>query len=66
MNHPEIMDVRQAADYLGITADTLYKYLIANRIPAFKLGARWRFKKSVLDEWIGQKISNNRQGDRPA
>jgi excisionase family DNA binding protein len=25
------------------------------RIPAFKLGNRWRFKKTVLDEWMEQK-----------
>lgn len=48
----EVMDIRQASDYLGISADTLYKYASDAFIPAFKLGNRWRFKKSRLDEWM--------------
>lgn len=50
----EVMDVRQAADYLGITGDTLYRYASEGFIPAFKLGNRWRFKKDVLDAWMDQ------------
>jgi excisionase family DNA binding protein len=50
----EVMDIRQAADYLGISADTLYKYASESFIPAFKLGNRWRFKKSRLDDWMDQ------------
>jgi excisionase family DNA binding protein len=48
----EVMDIRQASDYLGISPDTLYKYASEAFIPAFKLGNRWRFKKSRLDEWM--------------
>lgn len=48
----EVMDIRQASDYLGISADTLYKYASEAFVPAFKLGNRWRFKKSRLDEWM--------------
>jgi excisionase family DNA binding protein len=46
------MDVRQAAEYLGISADSLYKYASEGFIPAFKLGNRWRFKRSLLDSWM--------------
>jgi excisionase family DNA binding protein len=48
----EVMDIRQASNYLGISPDTLYKYASENFIPAFKLGNRWRFKKSRMDEWM--------------
>ena len=48
----EVMDIRQASDYLGISPDTLYKYASDSFIPAFKLGNRWRFRKSRLDEWM--------------
>ena len=50
----EVMDIRQAADYLGISPDSLYKYASENFIPAFKLGNRWRFKRSLLESWIEQ------------
>lgn len=48
----EVMDIRQASDYLGISPDTLYKYASDAFIPAFKLGNRWRFRRSRLDEWM--------------
>lgn len=53
--HPSdngIMDIRAAAQYLMISPDTIYKYAITGFIPAFKLGNRWRFRKSSLDEWM--------------
>jgi excisionase family DNA binding protein len=50
----EVMDIRQAADYLGISADTLYKYASEGFVPAFKLGNRWRFKRSRLNDWMDQ------------
>ncbi len=48
----EVMDIRQAAEYLGISSDSLYKYASEGVIPAFKLGNRWRFKRSLLDSWM--------------
>jgi excisionase family DNA binding protein len=48
----EVMDIRQASGYLGISPDTLYKYASEGFVPAFKLGNRWRFKRSRLDEWM--------------
>ena len=53
----EVMDIRQAADYLGISADTLYRYASEGTVPAFRLGNRWRFKRSLLDAWM-VKMSN--------
>jgi excisionase family DNA binding protein len=53
----EVMDIRQASDYLGISPDTLYKYASEAFIPAFKLGNRWRFKRSRLDEWMDERSS---------
>ena len=51
----EVMTLREASQYLGITPDTLYKYLGEKSIPAFKLGNRWRFKRDLLDRWIERK-----------
>jgi len=51
----EVMDIRQAADYLGVSADTLYRYASEGFVPAFKLGNRWRFRKSLLDGWMDEK-----------
>jgi excisionase family DNA binding protein len=52
------MDIRQASAYLGISPDSLYKYASEGFIPAFKLGNRWRFKKSLIDEWMDHQSSS--------
>lgn len=51
----EVMDIRQASDYLGISGDTLYRYASEGFVPAFKLGNRWRFRKTLLDSWMDEK-----------
>ena len=51
----EVMNIRQASQYLGVSPDTLYKYVSEEKIPAFKLGNRWKFKKSILDNWMENK-----------
>ena len=48
----EVMNIRQASQYLGVSPDTLYRYVSEEKIPAFKLGNRWKFKKSLLDTWM--------------
>jgi excisionase family DNA binding protein len=62
----EVMDIRQAADYLGISADTLYKYASEGFVPAFKLGNRWRFKRSRLNDWMDQQSSGGTIPPKPA
>ncbi len=54
---PEVMNIRQASEYLGVSPDTLYKYVYEEKIPAFKLGNRWKFKKTILDSWMERKSS---------
>ena len=52
----EVMTLREASQYLGISPDTLYKYVSEEpHFPAFKLGNRWRFKKDLLDRWMDRK-----------
>jgi excisionase family DNA binding protein len=60
----EVMNIRQASQYLGVSPDTLYKYVGEQKIPAFKLGNRWRFKKSKLDQWMEEKSSQMETGTK--
>ncbi|MFB3154527.1 MAG: helix-turn-helix domain-containing protein [Candidatus Acidiferrales bacterium] len=62
----EVMNIKEASDYLGISPDTLYRYVYNDRIPAFKLGNRWKFKKAILDRWIERKIVQGKNRRRRA
>ncbi len=62
----EVMNIKEASDYLGISPDTLYRYVYNDRIPAFKLGNRWKFKKAILDRWIERTIVQGKNRRRRA
>lgn len=57
----EVMDIREASQYLGVSRETLYKYVYEDRIPAFKLGNRWKFKKTVLDRWMEKQSAQHEE-----
>ncbi len=59
MESREVMNLREASLYLGVSTDTLYRYISEDRIPAFKLGNRWKFKKTILDRWMEKKITHS-------
>ena len=49
-----VMTVREVADYLKMKVVTIYKHAQEGKIPAFKVGSTWRFKKETIDDWIEQ------------
>jgi excisionase family DNA binding protein len=61
---PEVMNLRQASHYLGVSPDTLYRYICDGLVPAFKLGSRWKFRKSVLDRWMEDEMRQSRTNRR--
>jgi excisionase family DNA binding protein len=48
----QILTVKEVADYLKINERTVYRMAAGDKIPAFKVGASWRFKLVELEEWI--------------
>ena len=49
---PEVMTVKQTAEYLQVNDQVLYRYVREGKVPVTKMGATIRFKKSVIDEWL--------------
>lgn len=47
-----LMDIKQAADYLQMNKMTVYKLAREAKIPAFKVASEWRFKKELIDQWL--------------
>ncbi|MFH1878562.1 MAG: helix-turn-helix domain-containing protein [Candidatus Omnitrophota bacterium] len=47
-----ILTVAELADYLKMKVVTIYKHAQEGKIPAFKVGSKWRFKKETIDKWI--------------
>jgi excisionase family DNA binding protein len=45
----EILDIKQAAEYLQIKERTVYRLVGDGEIPGIKVGGQWRFSKKCLD-----------------
>lgn len=54
----EIMSLKETAQYLRVHKITMYRNIKKGNIPAIKIGGNYRFKRSVVDEWIKRKITN--------
>jgi acetyl-CoA synthetase len=48
----DVLTLDEAAAYLKVSTSTLYKLLQSGRIPARKLGRRWRFAREDLEAWL--------------
>ncbi len=47
-----VMTVREVADYLRVNQRTIYRLAVERKMPGFKVGATWRFKRVDIDGWI--------------
>ena len=58
----EILTLDEVAAYLKAGKRTVYRLAAEGKLPAFKLGGTWRFRRSDLDEWIAANLTNKDSG----
>jgi excisionase family DNA binding protein len=46
------LSVEEIAEYLGVSRDTVYKWIAKKDMPAHKVGRFWKFKTEEVDEWV--------------
>ena len=44
--------VEDVARHLGVTRDSVYRWIEHKKMPAHKMGRLWKFKLSEVDEWV--------------
>ena len=47
-----VLTLAEVAAYLKVTERTIYRLAGAKKIPTFKVGGSWRFRKTDIDDWI--------------
>jgi excisionase family DNA binding protein len=52
----EILTIDEVAAYLKAGKRTVYRLASGGKIPAFKLGGTWRFRRAELEQWIASQI----------
>ncbi len=54
-----VFTVQELAHYLRMKPLTIYKHASGGKLPGFKVGSHWRFKRTTIDQWIQlQEITN--------
>jgi len=48
----EILTAQDICKYLKIPRSSLYQLARRRKIPAFRVGRHWRFKKAKIEEWV--------------
>ena len=54
MESDEIFTIKELSSYLKLAEKTAYRLVAEGKIPGFKVGGSWRFKKEEIDAWIKQ------------
>jgi excisionase family DNA binding protein len=61
-NIPDILDVKQAAEFLRLKVTTLYEKTSEKTIPHFKKGHKLYFKRDELQAWVQEgKVSTHEE-----
>jgi len=46
------LSVDEISKHLGISKDTVYKWIDKQDMPANRMGHLWKFKINQVDEWV--------------
>jgi excisionase family DNA binding protein len=47
-----LLTIDQVAAYLKVDKFTVYRLVSNKKLPAFKVGSQWRFKRNMIDSWL--------------
>ena len=77
----QLLNVEEVAQLLQLHIMTVYRLVKEGKLPGFKVGGRWRFHRSALEDWMVDReqvarleaenrrlglSSSSRSPDRPA
>jgi excisionase family DNA binding protein len=54
-----LLTAQQVAAYLKVDKFTVYRLVAQRKLPAFRVGSQWRFKRSSLESWLRKNMNTN-------
>lgn len=62
------LSVDEIAAHLGITRDSVYRWVVNRGMPGHRVGRRWKFLRQEVDEWVksGGAAEKNAESDSPS
>ncbi|MBM9536669.1 helix-turn-helix domain-containing protein [Desulfobulbus alkaliphilus] len=46
------LSVDEIGKYLGVSSDTVYRWIDKHNMPAHRMGRLWKFKRDQVDAWV--------------
>jgi excisionase family DNA binding protein len=58
------LSIHEICSHLGVSKDTVYKWIDKNEMPAHRMGRLWKFRKDEVDKWVkaGGASESNKKG----
>lgn len=56
----EILTLKEVAEYLKLAEKTAYRLAAERKLPGFKVGGSWRFKREDIEAWIDEQKTGNK------
>lgn len=56
------LSVEEIADHLGVSKESIYRWLEHQKIPAHRVGKLWKFKATEVDDWVTKGGSADQPG----
>ncbi len=63
MVNADIFTLKELALYLKLAEKTAYRLAAEGKLPGFKVGGAWRFRKAEIDRWINEQERSNQKSD---
>jgi excisionase family DNA binding protein len=64
MMQEKLLTIDQVASYLKVDKFTVYRLVTKRKLPAFKVGSQWRFKRKMIDDWLENNSNMNTVDDK--
>jgi excisionase family DNA binding protein len=58
------VNVEDVARHLGVSHDTVYRWIDGKALPAHKVGRLWKFKLADIDDWVRRGGASDEPGAR--
>ncbi len=57
----EVLTVKEVCELLRVHPSTVYKLVRQGKLPSFRVGNEWRFRKDAIMPWMAEKSMHARQ-----
>ncbi|HJU29670.1 MAG TPA: helix-turn-helix domain-containing protein [Candidatus Binataceae bacterium] len=56
----DILTIDELAEYLRVHPTTIYRLLRQGRLPGFRVGDNWRFRRNLIEQWQARQSAEAR------